>query len=156
AALGLPDLRQARRQDLDRIVDPVLRRRARHVISEIARVREVVALLDSGRIREIGPALDASHTSLRDDAEVSSPELDCAVGAARAAGALGARMTGGGFGGSALALVRPADAAAVADAARIAAARHGHPPPVVHNAGPGPPVRLSIRQGKRRPRAIDG
>lgn len=132
AALGLPSLREARVLDLDRLTDPVLRSRARHVVSEISRVREVVALLETGRVREIGPALDAAHTSLRDDAEVSSPELDCAVDAARAAGALGARMTGGGFGGSALALVEQTATAEVAEAVQVAAARHGHPQPVVH------------------------
>lgn len=132
AALGLTSLREARVRDLDRLADPVLHRRARHVISEISRVREVVALLDAGRVRDIGSALDASHTSLRDDFEVSSPELDCAVDAARTAGALGARMTGGGFGGSALALVEQASTAVVADAVRVAAARHGHPQPVVY------------------------
>lgn len=95
-------------------------RRVRHVLGEIQRVEQFVALLDAGRLRETGPLLDASHASLRDDYEVSCRELDVAVEAARAAGALGARMTGGGFGGSAIALVA-ADAvehvaAAVADA----------------------------------------
>ncbi len=132
AALGLPSLREARIRDLDRLADPVLRRRARHVVSEIGRVREVVALLETNRVREIGPALDASHISLRDDAEVSSPELDCAVDAARTAGALGARMTGGGFGGSALALVERTGTAAVTHAVQVAAARDGHPQPRVH------------------------
>jgi galactokinase len=98
----------------------VARRRVRHVVTEIARVTELVALLDAGRARDIGPLLDASHTSLRDDYEVSCRELDLVVETARAAGALGARMTGGGFGGSAIALVEAdrvgAVAAAVADA----------------------------------------
>jgi galactokinase len=86
------------------------RRRVRHVVTEIARVESVVDLLRAGRVRDIGPVLDASHASLRDDYEVSSIELDVAVEAARGAGALGARMTGGGFGGSAIALVEAADA----------------------------------------------
>lgn len=80
-------------------------RRVRHVVTEIVRVEDFVALLDAGRVREIGPLMDASHTSLRDDYEVSCRELDLAVATARSAGALGARMTGGGFGGSAIALV---------------------------------------------------
>jgi galactokinase len=84
--------------------DPGLRR-ARHVVSENARVLEAVALLRAGRLDRLGPLLVASHASLRDDFEVSSPRLDLAVQAALAAGALGARMTGAGFGGSALALV---------------------------------------------------
>ncbi|CAM5782272.1 galactokinase [Cellulomonas persica] len=99
-------------------------RRVRHVLAEIARVQEFVALLEAGRLRDVGPLLDASHASLRDDYEVSCRELDVAVEAARAAGALGARMTGGGFGGSAIALVE-ADAlttvAAAVDAAFTAA-----------------------------------
>ncbi|MFC9553239.1 galactokinase [Rhodococcus sp. NPDC056960] len=82
--------------------------RARHVLTEIRRVTEVAGLLDRGRIADIGDALNRSHASLRDDYEVSSVELDSAVDAALAAGAWGARMTGGGFGGSAIALV-PAD-----------------------------------------------
>jgi galactokinase len=113
ATLGIPTLGEAQRHDLEQLTDPLLRRRARHVISEIARVRSVVGLLESGRVREIGPLLNASHASLRDDLEVSSPELDCVVNAALAAGALGARMTGGGFGGSALVLVEQAATAAV-------------------------------------------
>lgn len=83
----------------------VLVRRVRHVVTEIARVEEFVSLLDAGRVAEVGPVMDASHTSLRDDYEVSCRELDLAVESARDAGALGARMTGGGFGGSAIALV---------------------------------------------------
>ncbi|MGV8979465.1 MAG: galactokinase [Cellulomonas sp.] len=95
-------------------------RRVRHVVTEIARVEDFVALLDAGRVREVGPLLDASHASLRDDYEVSCRELDLAVATARAAGALGARMTGGGFGGSAIALVEADAVEAVA--AAIAAA----------------------------------
>jgi galactokinase len=132
AALGLPTLRDATEPELARLADPVLRGRARHVVSEIARVRATVELLATGRVRRIGPLLDASHASLRDDAEVSSPELDCAVVAARATGALGARMTGGGFGGSALALVEHPARAAVAAAVRRGAAEAGHPEPVVY------------------------
>ena len=105
AALGVATLRDAGPHQVDALTDPLLRRRARHVVSEIARVQATVALLESGRIGDIGPLLNASHTSLRDDLEVSSPELDRVVDAARAAGALGARLTGGGFGGSAVVLV---------------------------------------------------
>jgi galactokinase len=81
----------------------------RHVVTENQRVLDVVDLLRTGKLAEIGPLLDASHESLRDDYRVSSPELDMAVDSARAEGALGARMTGGGFGGSAIALVRESD-----------------------------------------------
>ncbi|MGN6300570.1 MAG: galactokinase [Angustibacter sp.] len=97
-------------ETLDRLSDKALRPLVRHVVTEIGRVTEVVGLLRTGRVREIGSVLDASHVSLRDDYRVSAKELDLAVYTARVAGALGARMTGGGFGGSAIALV-PAAAA---------------------------------------------
>jgi galactokinase len=113
AALGVATLREAPQHLVERITDPLLRRRARHVVSEIARVQTAVALLESGRVADIGPLLNASHTSLRDDLEVSSPELDHVVDAACAAGALGARMTGGGFGGAALVLIEETATAAV-------------------------------------------
>ncbi|MBO9554299.1 galactokinase [Cellulomonas sp.] len=101
--------------------------RVRHVVTEIGRVRDLVALLDGARVREVGPLLDASHESLRVDYTVSCRELDLAVATARQAGALGARMTGGGFGGSAIALVEHTDVqrvrAAVADAFAAAGLR---------------------------------
>ena len=100
-----------------------VRRAAAHVITENARVRAAVTLLDRGDLAGIGPLLDASHASLRDDLRVSSPELDAVTAAARGAGALGARMTGAGFGGSAIALV-PGDCVdAVTRAASDAVAR---------------------------------
>lgn len=109
---------------LAHLSDDVERRRTRHVVTEIERVGEVVALVRAGRVAEIGPLLAASHESLRDDYQVSCSELDAAVAAALDAGALGARMTGGGFGGSAIALVGASDVEAVSDAvARAFAAR---------------------------------
>ncbi len=135
ATLGRPSLRDAELADLTAL-DAELLPRARHVVTEIARVRETVALLDAGRLPEIGPLLDASHASLAGDYEVSCTELDLACGSARAAGALGARMTGGGFGGSAIALV-PADRAdAVAAAVRAAFAAGGHRAPEIRGAEP--------------------
>ncbi|MCX4095368.1 galactokinase [Nocardia sp. alder85J] len=90
---------------VERLGDPVLRCRARHIVSENARVLAVVAMLREGRDpREIGPILTAGHASLRDDFAISTPQLDTAVAAALAAGAHGARMVGGGFGGSIIAL----------------------------------------------------
>ena len=83
----------------------MLRRRVRHVVTEIARVVDAVDRAAGRRWPELGPLLTASHASLRDDYEVTCAELDVAVDAARDAGALGARMTGGGFGGCAIALV---------------------------------------------------
>ena len=86
-------------------LDPEAARRVRHVLNENQRVLEAVRELRSGNIRGLGPLLTASHASLRDDFEVSCPELDLAVDSALGAGAYGARMTGGGFGGSAIALI---------------------------------------------------
>lgn len=124
--LGIDSLRVAADEDIDVEIlpQPDLVRRARHVVTEIRRVRDVLDLLRSGTVRAIGPLLTASHVSLRDDFEVSCPELDSAVDAALAAGAYGARMTGGGFGGSAIALVDASDVDDVADAV-LAAARSG-------------------------------
>jgi len=108
--LGVPSLRYLTDTgDLDRLTDAVLRRRARHVLTDDRRVLEVVGWLTSASrdaYPEIGRLLTQAHLSLRDDFEVSWPEADAAVDAALAAGALGARMIGGGFGGSVLALVR--------------------------------------------------
>jgi galactokinase len=90
---------------LPALPDDVSRRRVRHVVTENARVLEVVAILRSGADpHDIGPLLTASHVSLRDDFEVTVPQLDVAVDAALTAGASGARMTGGGFGGCIIAL----------------------------------------------------
>jgi galactokinase len=113
-----------------------IRPRARHVVTEIERVRQAVALLDQGRIAELGPLLDASHASLADDLEVSCAELDLAVETARAAGALGARMVGGGFGGSAIALTPLDRVDAVGGAVRAAFAAAGIGEPVVTTAEP--------------------
>jgi len=92
-------------QRLARTGDEVLVKRARHVLSEEARVLEVAAQLGAGDLRSVGPLLFAGHRSLRDDFEVSSVELDAVVEVAGSSGALGARLTGAGFGGSALALI---------------------------------------------------
>jgi galactokinase len=106
AALGVSSLRDLTESDLGSIsgLDEVSQRRVRHVVTENARVLQTVALLEDGRIREIGPMLTASHASLRDDYEVSIPRIDAAVDAALDAGAYGARITGGGFGGCVIAL----------------------------------------------------
>ncbi|MDR7169190.1 galactokinase [Nocardia kruczakiae] len=105
-ALGVHSLRAVTDPaETERLTDPVLRRRARHVVTENARVLTVVGLLRDGcDPRAIGPLLTSAHASLRDDFEVSTPELDAAVAAALDAGAHGARMVGGGFGGSIIAV----------------------------------------------------
>jgi len=105
--LGVPALRDATEADLDRLEGELLRR-ARHVVTEDARVLDTVAALRAGRVTDIGPLLSASHASMRDDFEITVPRVDLIASTAEAAGALGARMTGGGFGGCVLALV-PAD-----------------------------------------------
>ncbi|SDJ11892.1 galactokinase [Frankineae bacterium MT45] len=106
---GVPALRDVPDDDLPRrlghLDDEVLRRRARHVITENTRVLQTVELLRDGRIREIGPLLNASHDSMRDDFEITVAEVDLAVQVLLDGGALGARMTGGGFGGCVIALV---------------------------------------------------
>ncbi len=102
--LGVESLRDAR--DGSGLPDP-LDRRVRHVLTENARVDAAVAALKSADTAALGELLDASHASLRDDYEVSVPELERAVAACREAGALGARIMGGGFGGSVLALFPP-------------------------------------------------
>jgi len=136
AALGLRALRDATLADLeaaagDGRLDEVTFRRARHVVTENQRVLDVVAALRAGDLGPLGPALAGSHRSLRDDYEVSCPELDAAVRAATAAGAVAARMTGGGFGGSALALVPVHRADGVGRAVREAFADAGFGPPSV-------------------------
>nr|NLI50290.1 galactokinase [Propionibacterium sp.] len=131
ARLGVRTLCQVEDPEaaLGRLEDRLEIARARHVFTEQGRVRRVVEAVSAGRLREIGPDLDASHASLAGDYEVSCPELDVAVEAARRAGALGARMTGGGFGGSAIALVERAKASAVRDAVAASFAAHGFAAP---------------------------
>ncbi|MEN9714883.1 MAG: galactokinase [Actinomycetota bacterium] len=107
AALGVSSLRGASNADLPRaedLLDPVTYRRVRHVITENDRVLQTVGALKERGPRAIGELLYASHKSMRDDFEISIDELDTAVETAMRHGAIGARMTGGGFGGAAIAL----------------------------------------------------
>lgn len=113
-----------------------LRGLVRHVVTENARVTRTAALLRRGALRQVGAVLSASHASLREDYRVSCPELDTAVEATEAAGAWGARMTGGGFGGSVIALVPAAMAPDVAAAVRDAFARRGFSAPRIFEAAP--------------------
>ncbi len=99
-------------------------------------MERVIALLDAGDVRAIGPILTDGHVSLRDDLRISCPELDLVVSTANAAGALGARMTGGGFGGSAVVLVESADVDTVTKAVTEAFAAAGHTAPRVFPAVP--------------------
>jgi galactokinase len=107
--LGIATLRDIDGRPLDEIVERLpapLDRRVRHVVTENARVRRAIVALRAHDDAEVGELLNASHRSLRDDYEVSTPELDQLVEVAMAAGALGARLVGGGFGGSIIALAK--------------------------------------------------
>jgi galactokinase len=138
AALGLPALRDVTHLPaaLARLDDGVMRRRVRHVVTENQRVLSVVDLLRTGRTREIGPVLTESHASMRDDFEITVPEVDTAVETALAAGAYGARMTGGGFGGCVLALVDAPAADRIAGAVAEAFASRGFAAPAPFVATP--------------------
>jgi galactokinase len=146
AALGaVTDLRV-----LSRLDDPLLRRRARHVITDSARAREIAAALQgtggdgasAGEISAfIGKLLVEGHASLRDDFQVSWPQADVAVETAITAGAYGAKMIGGGFGGSVLALAPAGRTAAVRAAVSEAFTGRGWTPPEFLDAVPSPAAR---------------
>ena len=146
ADIAIEDLPQALERlsstdDADELI-----KRTRHVVTEIDRTRRLVNLLQDGRplrgekLAEAGRLMDASHESLRVDYECTCPELDVAVEAARAAGAHGARMTGGGFGGSAIALVDAKTVHDVAAAVAQAYEREGFNPPAFLDAVPAAPA----------------
>ena len=99
---------------LAQLADDEMQRRVRHVVTENARVQAAAEVLRAGQVADLGPLLDASHASMRDDFEITVPTVDLAVESARAAGALGARMTGGGFGGCIIALLPTGQSDAVA------------------------------------------
>lgn len=103
--------------------------RARHAVTEIQRVKDAVTALRASDFQTLGRLINESHNSLRDDYTVSCPELDEAVDASRAAGALGARMVGGGFGGSAIALIKADQIESVKDAIRKAYAAKSYKAP---------------------------
>ena len=139
AALGVGSLRDVTIDDLERareVLDDVTYRRVRHVVTENQRVLDTVAALASDGPRAIGGLLDASHASMRDDFEISVPELDLAVETAQTSGAIGARMTGGGFGGSAIALVPRELVSHVRAAVDGAFAEHGYGQPVTFTVTP--------------------
>ncbi|MFC7816171.1 galactokinase [Streptomyces sp. NPDC057367] len=141
ALLGVDALRDVPYAELDAALerladDEEVRRLVRHVVTEDERVERVVTLLESGDTRAIGPVLVEGHTSLRDDFRISCPELDLVVDTALASGALGARMTGGGFGGSAIVLADVSDVDAVTKAVEQAFAAAGFTAPRVFEAVP--------------------
>ncbi|MEV7284223.1 galactokinase [Streptomyces sp. NPDC093252] len=150
ALLGVDALRDIPYDGLDEALatlgdEAEVRRLVRHVVTEDQRVERVVALLEAGRTREIGPVLTEGHASLRDDFRVSCPELDTVVDTAVAAGALGARMTGGGFGGSAIVLAEATDTDLVTKAVEAAFAAAGFTAPRTFEAVPGEGARRVTR-----------
>ncbi|MFB2555384.1 galactokinase [Herbiconiux liangxiaofengii] len=137
--LGVPSLRDLTRDDLGRaeeLLDDETFRRVRHIITENERVLATVSTLEKHGAGAIGELLDASHTSMRDDFEISVPELDLSVEVARRVGAVGSRMTGGGFGGASIALIRRSLAHELAEAQRAAFADAGYREPVVFSVLP--------------------
>ncbi len=139
AAMDVAMLRDLAPGDLERaasVMDEVTFRRVRHVVTEDARVLETVRVLRESGPRAIGELLLASHASMRDDFEISVPELDTAVEAAMSGGAIGARMTGGGFGGAAIALVPRDRLDAVTDAVTAAFSASGFRAPRIFTVQP--------------------
>ncbi|MET4094149.1 galactokinase [Arthrobacter sp. UYCu712] len=137
--LGAKALRDVAVEDLEEasgLLDPVTFRRVRHIVTENDRVLRTVDVLRTQGPAHIGSLLDASHVSMRDDFEISCPELDLAVDTARAHGAIGARMTGGGFGGSAIALTPVQDEQQVRDAVLRAFADAGFTRPDIFTVTP--------------------
>ena len=137
--MGVPALRDLSVSDLPRaqkLMADLTFRRMRHVVTEDQRVLDTVATLRAEGPRAIGALLDASHASMRDDFEISVPELDLAVDTARASGAIGARMTGGGFGGAAIALLDQELVPTVTAAVEAAFARAGFTPPHIFTVRP--------------------
>ncbi len=138
AALGVPALRDV--QDLDaalkRLTDERMRKRVRHVVTENERTLATLTAAQQGRLEDIPPLLDASHASMRDDYEITVPTVDLAVETAREAGALGARMTGGGFGGCIIAWCRSGAGEAVGEAVARAFTEAGFDAPTWFIATP--------------------
>jgi len=116
--------------------------RARHAVTEIARVLEAVTKLNASDYPALGKLLNESHRSLRDDYTVSCPESDLVVVTANENGALGARMVGGGFGGSVIALINRADTGKISIAIENAFAKAGYKPPRFFTSLPSAGARL--------------
>lgn len=133
---ALRDVQIADLEDASGLLDELTFRRVRHVVTENDRVLQAVELLEAHGPAAIGGLLDASHASMRDDFEISCAELDLAVDTARASGAIGARMTGGGFGGAAIALTPANLEQAVRDAVVNAFAEAGYTAPDIFTVTP--------------------
>jgi galactokinase len=144
--LGVEELRDATEGDLDLLSGAELKR-ARHVFSENARVLSAVEALEDGDFDEFGRLMYASHASLRDNYEVSTPELDTFVGAAEQHGARGARLTGAGFGGCAIAFVPEAETASFTNACSQAFAGRGFAEPAFYEFVPAAGAELATGGG---------
>ncbi|MGW1807794.1 galactokinase [Streptomyces sp. NPDC002078] len=149
ALLGVDALRDVPYAELDAALarlgdEEEVVRLVRHVVTEDHRVERVVGLLRAGETRAIGPVLTEGHASLRDDFRISCPELDLVVDTALANGALGARMTGGGFGGSAIVLAEATDVDTLTKAIEEAFAAAGFTAPRVFEAVPSAGARREV------------
>jgi galactokinase len=141
-ASSLRDVWDRGRAELNAINNPIDARRARHVLTENGRVLDFVASLNDSDFVEAGHIMNASHVSMRDNFDITTEHIDLIADTAVQAGALGARMTGGGFGGCVIALVPETRADAVAEAVRRTVVSAGHPRPIITRtfaaAGAGP------------------
>ncbi|AWT54664.1 galactokinase [Mycolicibacterium smegmatis] len=141
AALGVESLREVQDRGLralDAVTDDEDFRRARHILTENQRVLDVVAALEQSDFTTAGEILTASHASMRDDFEITTAHIDLIADTAVRAGALGARMTGGGFGGCVIALVPDDLADSVAETVRSTVVEAGHPEPAISRAQAAP------------------
>ena len=132
--LGVSSLREVQDRGvavLAAVADPVDARRARHILTDNQRVLDVVAALEESDFTAIGRLFNASQASMRDDFEITTDHIDLIADTAVEAGALGARMTGGGFGGCVIALAPVANADHIADAVREAVADAGYNSPTI-------------------------
>lgn len=136
---------------LSELTSPLLRRRARHVASETLRVGAAVDALTGGDAAELGKLMTESHLSLRDDFEVSCAELDLVVEVALEAGALGARLTGGGFGGCAVVLVEDHEVETVCERVALASAEAGAPISSIFLAVPAAAAGVLVSDDRERP-----
>ncbi len=143
--LGVKSLRDADTEDLQKFATQLSnleQKRARHVVSEISRVKMAVTALEANDFVTLGKLITESHISLRDDYNVSTPELDLAVTTSLKHGALGSRMVGGGFGGSAIALIKEEDAGMIASQIEIAFRDSGYKPPRFFDSLPSQGARI--------------
>ena len=149
AKLGITSLRELSMEQLENsrgLLTDTEFVRARHAVTEMKRVLECVEALSNSDFEKVGQLINQSHTSLRDDYTVSCPELDTAVEAALAAGALGSRMVGGGFGGSAIALIQASKTSETIKAVEKAFSSKGFKAPRFFNSLPSQGAELLSRR----------